>query len=147
MKRGVSFGQANSSYDRTRSGARVRLGRRIEAQGSTLLECCYMREDTNIEEFSGRRENRQVQLEGRANLLFLLPFLLLGPALVDDFAERARMFAVEGFDNRLSEGGVAGIREQHSRPRDGLQQCPVQAQRQDQQNDHGTSGNAAHTRY
>ena len=114
----------------------MRLGGRIGAQGGTPFLCCYRREDTNIEEFSGRRENRQVQLEGRANLLFLLPFLLVGPALLDDFAERARMFAVKGFDNRLSDGGVAGIREQHSRPCDGLQQCPVQAQGQDQQNYH-----------
>ncbi len=77
----------------------------------------------------------QVHFETRLHLLFLLLVLFLGPRLFDDFAHRARMFTVKGHAYGFREGNIARVAENHARPRDRLQQRPVQAQGQDQQQD------------
>lgn len=49
----------------------------------------------------------------------------------DDFAESARMLAVEGFFERLGHGARTDIVGKHADPRDRLQQKPMPANRAD----------------
>lgn len=71
----------------------------------------------------GGDEFQLVLLDGGGLLLLgLLTF-------IDEFAELAGVFAVEGFLDGLAEGGVLGVGHGHVHPRDDLQDRPVCAER------------------
>lgn len=79
---------------------------------------------------------------GLGGLLFLLAFG--GAALLDDFAHRAGMFAIEGLADGFGKGGLLRVADEHAGPGHRLQERPVQAQTQDQQQDDGKAEDDAH---
>ena len=48
-------------------------------------------------------------------------------ALGNVFAEFARMFAIEGFDQRFAEWRILGVTDHHLRPGQRLKEYPMQA--------------------
>lgn len=69
----------------------------------------------------------------------LLGFLSLLP-FVHDFAELARVFAVEGPGNGLVKVTLLRIGDDHTHPSHGLQHCPVQADGANQRQNHQQFG-------
>ena len=55
-------------------------------------------------------------------------------AVFDDFANLARVFAIESFGDGHFDGGFLGELDHHGNPGDGLQNSPVSADREDQKN-------------
>lgn len=68
----------------------------------------------------------------------LLLFGLL--SFADEFADAAGVLTVEGFRERLAQGGLLRKRDEHAGPRDGLEQRPVQPHGQGHGQNHGKFG-------
>jgi hypothetical protein len=79
-------------------------------------------------------DQSEVELGDGSGLLLIL-VLLFGAAGPDDLAEWAGMLAVEGLDEGFLKRRISGVGDEHTRPGDRLQQGPVQAQGEDQQQD------------
>ena len=80
------------------------------------------------------------------HVLLLLLLLFIGARLLDDLAHLARVLAIERLADRPREGSITRVRDNHSHPRHRLQQRPVQAQNQDQQEGGKRSDQVAHDR-
>lgn len=65
-------------------------------------------------------------------------------ALLNDFAQSARVVAVESFVHGLGQRSFGGIPGQHADPSYRLQKSPVQAQREDQHEHRGKSEKRTH---
>ena len=76
--------------------------------------------------------------QGKHRGLFLLGLL----SFADQLADAAGVLAVEGFRERLAQVGLLRKSDEHARPRDGLEQCPVQPHRQGHGQNHGKFGGA-----
>jgi hypothetical protein len=89
----------------------------------------FAHDQNNI--FGGGRKFKFLQRRG--GFILSLGFFSGG----NGFAQRAGMFAIEGFDEGFLDGSGLKIVRQHGGPRDRLERHPMQADRRDKRENHG----------
>ena len=100
----LSAGQASSHF-RRRQKSWVRLGGRLGTGRSAEVGRWDQWVNGSINQFRRARSQREVQLQGRVDLLRLM-FLFFGAPLLYNFAQRTRMIPIEGLGDRFLERGL-----------------------------------------
>ena len=91
-----------------------------------------------LEHEGGRARERLDLHEGQSGFTGLLGLL----AFADELADAAGIFAIEGLREGVAQRGLLREADEHARPRDGLEQHPVQPHREGHGEDDGKFGGA-----
>lgn len=124
----------------TQEEARWRNRRRMcQLEREAITYCVFERNERTLNSIRERCTDH-VDLRGRRlQILFLLRTF----SLADHVTKRARMRAVKRLSNRLAQGRVLGVINDHCRPCERLQSDPVQTNRQTKCADRGDPAGAA----